>query len=54
MRHVLSNGSSIYLSHLSHCLFQQVRCTINGQRMQSTNINKLIQQCLPFLHASGT
>jgi len=53
MRHVLSNGSTIHLSQLPHYLFQQTKCSIDGQMMQLNIISTSFQQCLPFLHASG-
>ncbi|CAF0825398.1 unnamed protein product [Rotaria sordida] len=52
MRHILSNGSTIHLSHLNRSLFQQIKCTISGQIMQLNDMSILFQQCLPFLHAS--
>jgi len=53
MRHVLSNGSTIHLSQLPHQLFQQMKCSIDGQIIQLNEISTSLQQCLPFLHASG-
>jgi hypothetical protein len=53
MQHVLSNGSTIHLSQLPRYLFHQTKCSIDGQIMQLNIISASIQQCLPFLHASG-
>ncbi len=53
MRHVLPNGSIVLLSHLPRQLFQQIKCFIDAQIKQSNGMNTFLQQCLPFLHASG-
>lgn len=53
MKHVLSNGSIIYLLQISRQLFQPIKTLIDGQLMQLNEINTSFQQCLPFLHASG-
>ncbi|CAF0719495.1 unnamed protein product [Adineta steineri] len=50
MRHTLSNGSIIHLSHLPTQLFQQTKCTIDSQ---IKGLVTYLQQCLPFLYASG-
>ncbi|UJR38233.1 hypothetical protein I4U23_030906 [Adineta vaga] len=53
MRHTLSDGSTIHLSHLSSYLFQQTRCFIDSHMKQFNQMNSFLQHCLPFLHASG-
>ncbi|CAF1610522.1 unnamed protein product [Rotaria magnacalcarata] len=53
MRHVLPNGSTIHLVHLTYPMFQQMKCTIGGQTLQSNHITSSLRQCLPFLHAAN-
>lgn len=53
MRHILSNGAVIHLSHLPRQLFQHTKCFIDAQTKQSNRMSVSLQQCLPFLHASG-
>ncbi len=53
MRHILSDGTILHLSELPRQLFQQMKCLIDSQLMQSSEISTLLQQSIPFLHASG-
>jgi hypothetical protein len=53
MTHVLSNQANIRLSPLPEQLFHQCECKMELMTMQRKNMSTLIQECLPFLHASG-
>ena len=53
MHHILFNGSRIHLSHLPRQLFQQTKCSISARIMQLNQVDSYLEQCLPFLHASG-
>lgn len=54
MRHVLPDGSTIHLASLARHVFQSVKCVLSGLTMQLADVNRSFQQCLPFLHASGS